>query len=109
MELFKHMCNFLSHKEGLRQAKARGRGGVADVAPSDFKDCTVNVENRNILNPGPLDTILGYILEDSKGEGAKARLPKRRINMIGRNISSYCTVLIGTDQLCLVREANLLA
>eukprot|EP00957_Ditylum_brightwellii_P057559 4364227-Ditylum_brightwellii.AAC.1 len=109
MELFKHMCNFLPHKEGLRQAKARERGVAADVAPSDFLDCAVSVKNKNILNPGPLGTILGYILEDSKGEGAKAQLPKRRINIIDGNISSYCTVLNGTNRLCLVKEANLLA
>eukprot|EP00957_Ditylum_brightwellii_P062472 4741149-Ditylum_brightwellii.AAC.1 len=60
MELFRHMCNFSSCKEGLRQAKARERGVAADMAPSDFLDCAVAIY-----------TILGYILEDSKGEGAK--------------------------------------
>ena len=109
MDLFKHMCNFTAREEGLQQARARERGKGRDVMPSDFLDCAISVDNKNILNPGPLDTILGHILEDSKGWGAKARLPKRRLNMIDGNISSYCTVLNGPDRLNLVREANLLA
>eukprot|EP00957_Ditylum_brightwellii_P152157 11584883-Ditylum_brightwellii.AAC.1 len=96
------MYDFVAREKGLQQARARERGEAMDVTPHNFLDCTMLLDNIKVLNPGPLDIILRYIHEDSKGEGAKVPLSKRRISMVDGNISSYCTVLNGPDQLCLV-------
>eukprot|EP00957_Ditylum_brightwellii_P127403 9715441-Ditylum_brightwellii.AAC.1 len=72
------MCNFTAREQGLQQARARERGEGRDVIPSDFLDCAISVDNKNILNHGPLDTILGHILEDSKGGGSKGMTNKEK-------------------------------
>ena len=61
------------------------------------------------FNPRALDTIVGYIMKDSKGEGAKNRLPKRRLDILDGNIAAYCKLLNSPDQLRMIREANELA
>jgi hypothetical protein len=48
-------------------------------------------------------------MEDTKGEGARKRLPTRRLNMIDGNISSWCLVLNSPERLELIRQANELA
>jgi hypothetical protein len=52
---------------------------------------------------------VGNILEDSIGQNAKKKIPKRCINMIAGNISSYSRVLNNQKSLDFIAEANLLS
>ena len=57
-KILNHMCNI-----GARVAQ---KSGVSRV--SDTLDVAVTADNFRISNPFPLDTIIGYIIQDSKGE-----------------------------------------
>ncbi len=48
-------------------------------------------------------------MEDTKGEGAKKRLPARRLNMIDSCISSWSSVLNSSERIKLIRQTNELA
>ena len=76
---------------------------------SSFLDAAVSSDQVRLLNPTTLDTITGYIMEDTKGEGARKCLPARRLNMIHTCISSWCSVLNSKDRLVLIKQANELA
>jgi hypothetical protein len=56
-------------------------------------DVAVSKDQLSLLNPSVLDTITGYIKEDTKGEGARKCLPAQRLYMIDGNILSWCVVL----------------
>ena len=56
---FNRMCNV-----GVR---VEGKGGVRRV--SDALDVVVMADKFFILNPSPLETTIGYIVQDEKGEG----------------------------------------
>ena len=66
------------------------------------------VDNR-ILNPSPLDTIIGYIMKDAKGEGAWRKLRQKRLNIIDGSINSYCVHLKPPARMDSVWQANDLA
>ena len=72
-------------------------------------DIAVSPDQCRLLNPNTLDTITGYIMEDTKGEGAKKRLPARRLNMIDGCISSWSSVLNSSERIGLIRQSNELA
>eukprot|EP00957_Ditylum_brightwellii_P079272 6028280-Ditylum_brightwellii.AAC.1 len=48
-------------------------------------------------------------MEDTKGEGAKRRLPVQHLNMTDGCISSWCSILNSTDSLELIKQANQLS
>ena len=91
-KLFKHMCNV--------GARAAWKGGVRRV--SDALDVAVTADNLCILNPSPLDTIIGYIMLDTKGEGDKKKPPQRRLNIIYGSINSSCAHLNARARMDLV-------
>ena len=62
-KLFRHMCNV--------GAREKWEGGARRV--SDALDVTVTAYNHNILNPSPLDTTIGYIMQDTKGGGGRKK------------------------------------
>ena len=98
-KLFQHMLNFAARKDWKQQEKGKRR-------VSSFLDIICTEEQERLLNPSVLDTIAGFIMEDTKGEGAKRRLPARRLNMIDGCISSWCSILNSTDRLELIKQAN---
>ena len=67
-------------------------------------ECTK--EQQRLLNPTVLDTITGFIIKDSQGDGAKRRLPQRRLNLVDANISSHCCVLNSQERMELIRKSN---
>ena len=64
-KIFKHMCNFAARQEW--------KSGKREV--SVWLDVEVTKDQARLLNPTVLDTITGYILEDSTGKKAKLKLP----------------------------------
>ena len=90
------MCNVGS--------RAAWKGGVRRV--SDALDVAVTSDNLHILNPYPLDTIIGYIMHDAKGEGDRGKPPQRRLNIIDGSINSYCVHINSPALMDLVWKAN---
>ena len=62
-----------------------------------------------MLNPKAIDLVVGFILHDSIGEGARTWLLRQRLNMIDVEISSHCAVLNSDPKMALIWEANKLA
>jgi hypothetical protein len=50
--------------------------------------------------------IMGFVMYDVKGKGAKKCMAKRRLNVIDTNIASYCRVLNSTERMIQITEAN---
>ena len=98
-ELFRHMCN--------SRAREKWEGGAHRV--SDALDVAVTANNHSILNPSPLDTIIGYIMQDEKGEGDQKKLLQRSLNIIDGCINSYCVHLNLLTRMDLIWQANDLA
>jgi hypothetical protein len=46
-----------------------------------------------LLNPNFKDVVLGRVLDDCLGDGAKKKLAKRQVDIISGNISSYFRVV----------------
>ena len=88
-------------------ARAEWKGVVHRV--SDALNVAVTAENLRVLNPSPFDTIIGYIIQDAKGEGDREKLPQRSLNIIDGSINSYCVHLNSTARMDLVRKSNDLA
>ena len=97
--IFKHMCNF-----GSRVEWRKGRSVISYYIDVD----TVKYQCR-LLNPTPLDCIAGSIMEDTVGERALKRLPRRRLKFIDGYISSYFSIINSPERLELIRQANKLA
>ena len=79
------------------------------MEPSSFLNVEVTDDQRYLLQPTASDVLVGNILEDSIGQNAKKKIPKRRFNMIAGNISSYSRVLNNQKSLDYIAEANLLS
>ena len=73
---------------------------------STYLNCDYTCDQQKLLNPSVLDTVIGFVMKDSQGEGAKKRLPQRRLNFVDGMISSHCSVLNSTERLALIRQAN---
>ena len=96
MKLFDHMVTFWN-----RMAFAEREQKV-----SPYLNCEYSHNQQQLLNPSVLDTIVGYVMKDSQGKGAKKRLPQRRLNFIDGTVSSHCGVLNSPERLNLIRQAN---
>ena len=82
-KLSKNMCNF-----GAWENWREGRRVVIY-----YLDIETTKYQCRLLNPTPLDCIIGYIIEDSVGDRALDSLPQRMLNLIDGSISSYCSIL----------------
>ena len=100
LALFKHVQRFVSRAAGGSEEKNE---------VSQYLDVEVSRDQQRLLNPTTLDTVEGYIMKDAMGEGAKRRLPQRRLNLIDGSISSHSAVLNNPVRLKLIKEANELA
>jgi len=58
------------------------------------------------LNPTMKDVIIGKLIHEMIGEGAKQRLSARRLEMISGNVASYSRMLNSPEQLEAVKDAN---
>ena len=76
---------------------------VKQVKISSYLDAEVSKDQQELLNPSVHDSIVGFIIKDSKGEGARKRLPQRRLNMMDGGISSYCCVLNSEERRFLMK------
>ena len=99
MKLFEHIVRF----------RNREQYSVKELKVSTHLDVEVTADQQRLLNPSVLDTITGFIIKDSQGEGAKKRLPQRRLNMIDGLVSSHCCVLNSAERLDLIKKSNQIA
>jgi len=84
---FTHITSFVA------QQHANATKGRKFLEPSSFLNVEVTDDQRYLLQPTASDVLVGNILEDSIGQNAKKKIPKRRFNMIAGNIASYSRVL----------------
>ena len=96
MKLFQHVVQF----------RNRTNFEAEKLEVSAYLDIDVTKDQQRLLNPTVLDTVTGFIIKDSQGEGAKKRLPQRRLNMVDGSVSSHCCILNSTERLELVRRSN---
>ena len=93
------MCNF-----GAQEEWREGR-----IFVSSYLDVDTTKDQCRLLNPTPLDCIVGYTMDDAVGERYLKRLPQRRLEFIDGYISSYCSIINSTERLEQIRQANKLA
>ena len=98
-KLFKQMFNFGSWSEWRK-----GRSVI-----SSYIYVETTKDQCRLLDPTPLDCIVGYIMDDAVGERALRRLPQRMLNFIDSYISSYCSIIKLPERLEHIRQANKLA
>ena len=98
-ELFKHMCDFSCRNK--EETEKRNVSSYLNVEVSD--------QQIRFFQPTALDSVVGFIMKDASGKGARFRLPARRLNIIDGNISAYSALLNSKDRMKLVKEANELA
>jgi len=120
---FKHVTNFVARSHAKNNN---------DLVPSShldlcitryvnrvFYSCFVNLmanlslpfflfcsDQIVLLNPNFKDLVLGRVLDDCLGDGAKKKLAKRQVDIITGNISSYSRVVNSQALLDLAVEAN---
>ena len=94
MKLFHHIVSF-QNREQYR---------VQELKVSAHLDVQVTAAQQRLLNPSVLDTITGFIIKDSQGEGTKKILPQRHLNMIDGLVSSHCCVLNSVERLDLIKK-----
>ena len=95
-KLFAHTVQFCNRTNYARQ----------NVCVSAYLNAEVSKDQRHLLNPTVLDTVAGFILKDSQGEGGKKRLPQCCLNLVDGQISSQCSVLNSEERMKLVRLYN---
>ena len=96
LDLYKHVISFrnrMNHEQEKQEVSA-------------YLNVEYSKEQQRLLNPTVLDTITGFIIKDSQGDGAKRRLPQRRLNMVDAEISSHCCILHSKERLELIRRSN---
>jgi hypothetical protein len=79
------------------------------LKPKDCFDVEISKLQLRLLNPKPIDVLLGSIMDETLGSKAKKKVPKRRINFIAGNPNSYCRSMNNPAALAQVEEAAELA
>jgi len=79
-KLFDHTTNFAvqSHWDSKKP-----------VEPSPYLDARMSDDQKVLLCPTYKDCLMGFILYDVKGKGAKTKMAKRRLDMITGNVSLF--------------------
>ena len=72
------MCSF-----GAREDWREGRSVFSSYIYVDTRN-----DQYRLLNPTPLDCIVGYIMEDYVGDRTLKRLPQRSLKIFNGSISS---------------------
>jgi hypothetical protein len=99
VEYLDHISNFVAHQHW-------DKSETSVLTPSDHLDLAITADQQRMLNPMTKDVIIGSILNDTMGEGAKKKLAKRRIELLSGNIASYSRVLNSEAQLQHVKDMN---
>jgi hypothetical protein len=76
------------------------------LTPSDHLDLAIMTNQKCMLNPTTKDAIIGSILNDTMGEGAKKKLAKLCMELLSGNIASYSRVLNSEAQLQHLKDMN---
>ena len=97
---YRHIKNHVAQQHG---ARTRGK---SFLVPSPFLDVEVTDNQRFLFQPTSADVLLGNILEDLIGQNAKKKIPKRRINFLSGNISSYSQSLNNPAALDQIVDTN---
>ena len=95
-KLFSHMCNF-----GAREEWRNGKRSVCS-----YLDVEISNNQDRLVNPNPLDCIVGYILEHAICDSSLKRMPHQRLNLIYGFIESYLSILNFTERLFMIKQAN---
>ena len=96
-KLFGHMVSFRNRQHNHKEKTQK---------VSEHLNVEVSSDQHDLLNPSVLDTITGFIIKDSKGDGVKKRIAQRRLNMIDATVSSHCAVLNSAERMHLIKQAN---
>jgi len=99
-KLFDHMCNKACESEWNNE---KGR------QPSAYVNVEVSTVQQQMLNPSYKHVLMGFICYDVRGEGAKQKIAKRRINLVEGNVNSYSRCLNDPGRLASIKEMNQLA
>jgi len=99
-KLFDHMCNKACESEWNND---KGR------QPSAHINVEVSQVQQQMLNPSYKHVLMGFICYDVRGEGAKQKIAKRRINLVEGNVNSYSRCLNDPGRLASIKEMNQLA
>ncbi len=100
---YRHITNYVAQQHGARTR------GQSFLVPSAFLDVEVTDDQRFLFQPTAADVLLGNILEDSIGQNAKKKIPKRHINFFFGNIASYSRSLNNPAALDQIVNTNNLA
>ena len=92
--IFNHMCNF----------EARVEWGDGSSAIRSSLGVDIRNDKYCLVNPTPLDCIIGYIMEDAIGDRSF-----KRLHIIDRYISSYFSILNSPKWLHIIKQASELA
>ena len=95
-KLFKHVVKF---RNRMNYDKTK-------ISVSDHLNVEVSEDQQRLLNPTVLDTVAGFLLKDAQGDGAKKRLPQRRLNFVDGQVSAHCSILNSDDRLKLINLSN---
>jgi hypothetical protein len=95
----KHITNFVAARESVNDKK---------LAPSAYLDVKMSNAQIEMLKPTHKNVVMGTILKDSDGKGARQLIAKRRIDMIDGNIGSYSRLLNSTPRMEMIRDVNAL-
>ena len=102
-EFFNHITNFVSRSHCTKTRERQF------LEPKGYLDVEVTEDQRYFLQPTPADVLVGNILDDSIGMGAKKKIAKHRIDFITGNVASYCRSLNNPNTLQLIIDTNKLA
>jgi hypothetical protein len=83
--------------------------GQKYLQPSAYLNVKFSQQQLEFLNPTPGDVLVGNILQDSIGQNAKKKIPKRRIDTITGNVYSFSWSLNSAETLDLVVDTKKLA
>ena len=82
--VYKHVCNSVAQSNWDEEK---------DVSPSPYLDAHMTIQQKKLLNPTHKQLLTGFVLHDGKGQGAKQKVAKRRLDMIEANIAMYSRIL----------------
>ena len=86
---------------GARAVRRNGK-----IAVSSYLDVDTRKYQYYMLNPTPLDCIVGYIMEDAVDDRFLKKMPHRRLNFIYGSISSYCSIINSSEWLDMIKQEN---
>jgi hypothetical protein len=100
LTFFHHITNFVAMQES---------GNNKNLVPAKYLNVEMNSDQAELLKPSQKSMMMGSILKDAAGKGARQLIAKRHIDMIDGNIGSYSRQLNYTARMEMIRDVNALA